>query len=57
MMDNELLKYALDFGTMGIMAYIFFWLYLKQQKKMDQMLISQKEEEDKNRNHIRRRDW
>ena len=46
-MDSELLKYALDFGTMGIMAYIFFWLYLRQQKKIDEMLISQKEEEDK----------
>lgn len=46
-MDSELFKYALDFGTMGIMAYIFFWLYLKQQKKIDEMMISQKEEEDR----------
>jgi len=46
-MDNELLKYALDFGTMGIMAYIFFWLYLRQQKKIDEMIKDQKEEEEK----------
>ena len=46
-MENELLKYALDFGSMGIMAYIFFWLYLRQQKKIDQMMINQKEEEEK----------
>ena len=49
-MDSELLKYALDFGTMGIMAYIFFWLYLRQQKKIDEMLVNQKEEEDRIRN-------
>tara|TARA_Y100000114_G_scaffold64308_2_gene58880 strand:- start:2039 stop:2386 length:348 start_codon:yes stop_codon:yes gene_type:complete len=46
-MENELLKYALDFGSMGIMAYIFFWLYLRQQKKIDQMMVNQKEEEEK----------
>ena len=46
-MENELLKYTLDFGTMGIMAYVFFWLYLKQQKKLDDMLKDQKEEEEK----------
>lgn len=46
-MDSEIAKYALDFGTMGIMAYIFFWLYLRQQKKIDQMIVNQKEEEEK----------
>ncbi len=46
-MDSELLKYALDFGTMGIMAYVFFWLYLRQQKKLEVILKEQKEEEDK----------
>ena len=46
-MDSEIAKYALDFGTMGIMAYIFFWLYLRQQKKIDQMMVNQKEEEEK----------
>lgn len=49
-MDSEIAKYALDFGTMGIMAYIFFWLYLRQQKKIDQMMVNQKEEEEKIRN-------
>ena len=51
-LENELLKYALDFGTMGIMAYIFFWMYLKQQKKIDTMLTQQKEEEEKIRNRF-----
>jgi hypothetical protein len=47
---DDFLKYALDYGAVGIMAYIFFWLYLKQQKRIDQMLIEQKEEEEKIRN-------
>lgn len=51
-MDNELFKYALDFGTMGIMAYIFFWLYLRQQKKIDEMITQQKEEEEKIRSRF-----
>ena len=44
---DELTKYALDYGTMGIMAYVFFWLYLRQQKKIDDMHSTQKKEEEK----------
>ena len=50
---DEITKYALDYGTMGIMAYVFFWLYLRQQKKIDQMHGSQKEEEDKIRDRFK----
>jgi hypothetical protein len=53
MMENELLKYALDFGAVGLMAYIFFWLYLRQQKKLDEMLKEQKEEEERIRQRWR----
>ena len=52
-MENELLKYALDFGAVGLMAYIFFWLYLRQQKKLDEMLKEQKEEEERIRQRWR----
>ena len=53
MMENELLKYALDFGAVGLMAYIFFWLYLRQQKKLDEMLKEQKEEQERIRQRWR----
>tara|TARA_Y100001938_G_C8047360_1_gene409703 strand:+ start:312 stop:704 length:393 start_codon:yes stop_codon:yes gene_type:complete len=52
LVDSELLKYALDFGTMGVMAYIFFWLYLRQQKKIDEMITNQKDEEEKIRSRF-----
>ena len=44
---DELTKYALDYGTMGIMAYVFFWLYLRQQKKIDDMHSTQKKKKKK----------
>lgn len=46
-LENEFLQYALDFGAVGIMAYIFFWLYMKQGKKLEELLSQQKIEEDK----------
>lgn len=52
LVDSDIFKYVLDFGTMGIMAYIFFWLYLRQQKKIDEMLTQQKEEEEKIRSRF-----
>ena len=50
---EEVLKYTLDFGAVGIMAYIFFSLYIKQQKKLEDMLKLQKEEEDKIRERFK----
>ena len=50
---DEITKYALDYGTMGIMAYVFFWLYLRQQKKIDEMHGLQKEEEEKIRDRFK----
>ncbi len=50
---DEITKYVLDYGTMGIMAYVFFWLYLRQQKKIDEMHGLQKEEEEKIRDRFK----
>ena len=51
-MENEFLEYALDFGAVGLMAYIFFWLYMKQGKKLEELLSQQKIEEEKIRDRF-----
>ena len=51
-MEDGFLKYFLDYGILGVMAWIFLWLYLKNAKKLDDYRDESKFEEERIRNRF-----
>ena len=51
-MEESFLKYFLDYGSLGVMAMIFFWMLLKNQKQMEEERDIHKDEQEKIRDRF-----
>tara|TARA_Y100001973_G_scaffold106141_1_gene182324 strand:- start:12910 stop:13257 length:348 start_codon:yes stop_codon:yes gene_type:complete len=51
-MEESFFKYFLDYGSLGVMAMIFFWMLLKNQKQLNEEREAHKEEQEKIRDRF-----
>mgnify|MGYP003670703187 FL=1 len=52
-MEHSIIEYLLDYGSLGVMAGIFFWLYLNNKKELLESRDRSFEEQEKIRSRWR----
>lgn len=51
-MEDTIFKYVLDYGSLGIMSGLLFWLYLQNTKQLEKIREQAREDEDKIRDRF-----
>ena len=46
-MEDHIFKYVLDYGSLGIMSGLLFWLYLQNSKQLEKIREQSREDEER----------